>query len=194
MEKTGFNIMGLVKFIAVVGVIIVPLVIVATMYFSYNNAEARLRNQIGAQQKANEATYDEVWKVISQLAQVSDSYKDSFKEVFTGIMAGRYGKGDGTLMKWIKEANPTFETKLFEKVANAIESQRAGFTREQKKLIDLKMVHDNMFDVQPSGFFVGTLAGKSKIDIKIVTSTRTDGAFKSGKDDDVNVFQKKGKQ
>jgi hypothetical protein len=165
--------------------------IVGIMYFSYGNQEVTLRNQIVAQQKANEATYDEVWKVISQVAQVSENYKDSFKDIYVGVMNARYSKGDGTLMKWIKEASPVFETKLYEKVANAIESQRATFTREQKKLIDIKREHDNLLDIQPGHFFLVTIGGKQKIDVQIVTSTRTDKAFKSGKDDDVDVFNKK---
>ena len=90
----------------------------------YENKEISLREQAEAQRGKIESVYDQMWKIISQQAQVTESYKDSFKEIFIGIMDGRYSKGDGTLMKWIKEANPNFDSRLYEKLMNTIEIQR----------------------------------------------------------------------
>lgn len=183
------------KIMAIVALVVVSIVVIigvpTIMYFSYNNKEVVLRNAIAAQQKANEAVYDETWKVITQVAQVAENYKDSFKEIYPKLMEGRYGNArGGALMSWIKESNPTFDTKLYEKLANAIEAQRANFTREQKKLLDIKQMHDNLIDVQPGRFFLVTIGGTQKIEVKIVTSSRTEKTFATGKDDDVNVFNK----
>jgi hypothetical protein len=68
---------------------------------------------------------------------------------------------------------------------NIIVSQRDGFKFRQKELLDLKREHDNLIDLFPSSLFVGS---RGKIDVIIVTSTRTEEAFKSGKDDDTKLF------
>ena len=73
---------------------------------------------------------------------------------------------------------------------NVITSSRDAFTMRQKEILDLKREHDNLLDTQPSGLLLASILGRQKIDVTIVISTRTDNAFKSGKDDDVDVFQK----
>ncbi len=182
--------MGKALTAGIIGIIVLLLVVVIGMYISYNNKEAVLRNQITAQIKVNTAVYDEVWKVISQQAGVSSEYKESFKEVYIGIMDARYSKGDGSLMKWITESNPQFDSGLFKQLMTSIESLRAKFTNNQKTLTDLKLQHDNLLDVFPGSFFLVTIGGKEKIDIPIVTSTRTENAFETRKDDDVDLFKK----
>lgn len=97
--------------LAVVGLAL----IVGAMYVTSSNKEVRLRNRITAQQKSNEATFDQTWKVIQQQAGVTSEYKESFRSTFTDIMNARYSgdKNSSTLMKWVKEANPNFDSGLF---------------------------------------------------------------------------------
>ena len=154
------------------------------MYARYNNAEIGLRSQIKAVQKSNEAVFDSVWKIIKQQAQIADKYKDAFKGIYKGIMSERYSKGDGSLMKWITESNPNFDTKLYEKVSNSIEAQRLSFLREQQKLLDLKREHDNLLKQIPSSWFVGS---RPEIEVQIVTSSKSEEAFKTGKEDDTGI-------
>lgn len=170
--------------LGVFGIGLLMVIIIGSTWMGYNNRESRLRNAISAQVKANSAEYDNMWKTIAQMAEVSDNYKESFKEIYVGIMDGRYSKGDGTLMKWITESNPNFDTKLYEKVVNAIEGKRAEFTESQKKLIDLGREHDNMLTTMPGNLF---LFYRDKIDIKVITSTRTENVFTSGIDDDISL-------
>jgi len=75
------------------------------MNISYDNQEIELRVDAQAQEKKCEAYFDKMWKILKQKAQVTDQYKDAFKDIYIGIMEGRYSKGDGTLMKWIQENN-----------------------------------------------------------------------------------------
>lgn len=157
---------------------------VSLMFVNYSNSEIRLRNQISATQKSNEAVFDTTWKIVKQQCSIADKYKDSFKEIYGSIMSERYSKGDGSLMKWITESNPQFDIRLYEKVSNSIEAQRLTFLVAQKQLIDLKREHDNMRTVFPGSLF---LSGRPEIKISIVTSGKTDDAFKSGKEDDVTL-------
>lgn len=159
------------------------------MWVSANNKEVRLRNRLTAQQKANEATFDQTWKVIQQQAGVTTEYKESFRSTFTDIMNARYSgdKNASTLMKWVKEANPHFDSSLFKTLMNTIEAQRTNFTREQKLLLDLQREHNDVLTTFPSSLFVG---GRAPIEVKIVTSGKTNQSFATGEENDVDPFAK----
>lgn len=177
----------------IVGLIVVAVLggIVGLMYVSANNSEIGLRNQATAQQKNLEVVFDRTWKVIQQEAQVSDQYKEAFKEIYPALMEGRYGNArGGALLSMITESNPNFDTKLYDRLASAIESQRTDFAREQKKLLDIKREHDDVRLKFPGSMFVGS---RPEIVVVIVTSSKTDEAFKTGKEDDVNLFKKDAK-
>lgn len=157
------------------------------------NKETRLRNAITAKQVDNKSQYDNMWKKISQVAQVTDGQKQALLEIFTQHAQARSG-GDSKnlLMKWVQESVPNVDTSTFNKLMTVITSSRDGFTERQRELLGLKMEHDNVIDLFP-GSLVCSLLGRGKIDVKIVTSSRTENAFVEGKDDDVDVFQKKNK-
>jgi hypothetical protein len=109
-------------------------------------------------------------------------------EIFSSYAQGRAGSDPKTpMMNWIKEACPNIPSGTFDKLMNIIVSQRDGFKFRQKELLDFKREHDNLIDTAPSSFFVG---GRGKIEVVIVTSTRTENAFKTGKDDEVELFPK----
>ena len=158
------------------------------MYFNYDGQEIGLRNAVKAHQKSNEVSFDNTWKIIQQQAEVTDKYKDSFKEIYVELMQGRHYEAGGNFMKWIKEANPNFDSSLFKNLINSVAAERKTFERNQNKLIALKQEHDNVRTTAPGRFFVGW---RPEIEIAIVTSTRTEKTFQTGKDDDTNVFQKK---
>lgn len=172
--------------LGVLGILGIILIISIIMYFSISNSEIQLRQQITAQQQKNTAVFDEMWKVISQQAGVADQYKTAFKDIFPELIAGRYKSG-GELMKWIQEQNPTFDTKLYDKLMTTITGQRKMFTANQEVLIDLQRQHSTMLKTFPNSVFIGS---RPEIKITIITSTRTDETFKSGKDDDINLFNK----
>lgn len=157
------------------------------MNFSYTNRAVGLENQAKAQQEANQATYDTVWKTIKQKAQISDKYESQFKKVYVDIMQQRqYGKG-GEMFKFVMEANPQFDSSLLQSLANTIEGQRVRFETSQKMLIDIKREHDNLRQQVPSSWFVGS---RPELKITIVTSAKTKEVFSVGEDNDVEVFEK----
>lgn len=175
------------KWMVGIGTVVVLALVGVFMYASYNNGEVRLRNAIAAQQKSNEAVFDNCWKTVQQIAQVADRYKDGFREVFAGLTEARHYDKGGSLFKWVSESNPAFDPSLYTKLANAIETHRLSFTREQQKLIDLKREHDDIRMTIPGRWFVGS---RPAVEIKVVTSTRTEKTFTTGKDDDTDVFRK----
>ena len=154
-------------------------------FISYNNDEVALREQIEGQRKVIESTHDEMWKTINQVAQVSDEYKNAFDSIYTHIIDARYDKGDGTLMKWITESNPQFDSKLYQRVQDEIEIQRSVFNTAQKRMIDLIREHNTLCKTWPGSWFI---SNKSEIEYTVISSTKTKQVMTTGVDDDVNLY------
>ena len=175
--------------LVVIGIVLV--VIFGGYFVSVMNKETGLRNQMTAKQTDNTSEYDGMWKKLSQAAQVTDGQKEALREIIVGYADARKA-GAGSLATMVKEAVPNVDTSTFNNLMNIVTASRDAWTMRQKELIDLKRVHDNIIDMFPSNL-VCMVLGRQKIDIKIVTSTRTGEAFKTGKDDDVDLFQRKPK-
>jgi hypothetical protein len=157
------------------------------MYFSISNQEIGLRNQAKAQQDANKVIYDKVWKTIQQKAQISDQYESAFKDIYLKIMDARYSDNKNLLFKFVTEQNPTLSTELYKELGDAVEANRAEFARVQERLIDIKREHDNLRMKFPGSLIVGS---RPEIVVILVTSDKTDKAFATGKDNDVELFKK----
>jgi hypothetical protein len=178
------------KFGAVGAGIVVLLVLGAIalfpMYINASNSEIGLRNQSKAQDRNMTVVFDNTFKIIQQQAGVTKEYKGAFAKIYPDLMKGRnYG---GELMKFVMEANPEFKTSMYEKLMDSIEIQRNVFTREQQKAIDIKREHDNLRTLFPTSLFVGS---RPELEIRLVTSTKTEEAFNTGKDDDIDLFKDK---
>lgn len=150
------------------------------------NAHITLKTQIEAKQKDNQAIFDNTWKKISQTVQVSDKYKDGLKEVLIAYTDGRSKNSDTLLMDWTKEAVPTFDSSLYKQINNVIISSRDDFTKNQKMLLDLSQQHNRMIQTFPNNVYCMILHIKP-IEIQIVTSTKTQETFTSGKEDNIRL-------
>ncbi len=180
--------MNQIKTAVLIGSIALVAIIFATVWVTTSNKEVTLRTRIEAQNKKCEVNYDKMWKIIAQTADVADQYKQTFSEVYPDIIEGRYGneKG-GSLMKWIVEANPTFDVSLYKDVTRQIEAQRTGFAYEQELLLDLDSQHKMLRRTFPNSLIVGN---RPDVKLTIITSSRTNRAAETGVDDDVELFKK----
>jgi len=184
----------LIPVFIVTGVLGLLTIIGISMYVNINNTEIENRERVIAQQKNCEANFDKMFKVISQLAQIperfADKSKEAFKEIYPQLMNGRYQGDKNSLMKWVTESNPTYDMKavgvLYEKLAVAIESNREEFFIEQQKLIDYKRVHSTYTKKWPNSWFV---SDTSEVKINIVTSETTKEAFKTGEENNIELFE-----
>lgn len=168
--------------LATILTIVITLVI---MGVSTSNKEILLRTRISSQEKVREAYFDKMWKILKQKAGVTTQYKDSFKEIYVGVMEGRYSHGAGQMMNWIKEANPNFDASLYKDLMTSIEAQRTGFFMEQKVLIDLNNEHNLLLKQFPGSMFVGD---RPEINIKVISSTKSKKVIETGVEDDVELF------
>lgn len=164
------------------GIFLFLLVVFGISAISYNNREAEIKNLISAKQTDNQNIFDTVWKTISQQAQITQEYKKTFIEIYPALIEGRY-EGKNSLMSFIQESNPNFDTSLYRQLMVTIEAQRLRFESNQRQLIDYKRELDNLATKFPSRWFVDNDA-----DITIITSERTKEIFSSGEDNNVNLF------
>lgn len=172
----------------VISVIIgLVVVMIGSMFISYNNKEVMLRTTMVAQQLDNTSVFDNMGKKISQVAQVSVKQMEMLKEIFASHARARSSGSDQQVMTWIKESIPNVDTTTFNNLQNIIVSSRDAWTMSQRKLIDLKREHDQLLQMFPSNIILGML-GKKPFEIKIITSSKTEKAFETGKDDDVKLF------
>ena len=168
------------------GVVLALGLMFGSAYVDYSNKEIYLRNLALGQEDANKVIFDTMWKTIQQSASITDKYKDSFKEIYLGIMDSRYSKGDGTLMKWITENNPNFDASMFKSLMDTVKGKREEFAQIQIKLRDIKREHDNLRTMFPSSIFVGN---RPELKVQLVTNSNTEETFKNGKEDSIELFK-----
>ena len=155
-------------------------------YFGYNNKEIALRAKAEAQVGKIEGVHDKMWKVIQQKAQVTTEYKDAFAKIYPEIISGRYsGDGDGSLMKWVTESNPNFDTSLYTDLMQSIEILRSEFQRNQETMLDLVREHKTLCTTYPGRWFI---SNTMEIEYTVISSTKSKVVMETGIDDDVKMF------
>lgn len=162
----------------------VVIIILVGMYITYNNKEIALRKEAEAQRGKVESVHDKMWKTIQQKANVTDQYRETFEKVYPELISGRYAS-DSSSMKWIKEANPDFDTSLYRDLMQAIEVQRAYFNNAQERMLDVIRQRETLINTMPACWFI---SNKTEIEYTIISSTRTKTVMETGLDDDIQIF------
>ena len=173
----------LVLIVCVIGILVVPGI-------SFFNREIQLRNTVTTQQAANTVVFDRVWKVLSQQAQVAEADKEAFQEIYGEIMSNSTG-GSERLLVFIQSVNPQFDQSSFQNLQTSIESNRRDFEREQQSLLEKNKTHKDFIQQFPNNMYAG-LFGRDEIDITLVTSGKTEDAFKSGQENRIDLFDTDG--
>ncbi|MCH5319427.1 MAG: hypothetical protein J1E38_06935 [Paramuribaculum sp.] len=154
-------------------------IILISMYFSYNNKEIALRKESEAQRGKIETVRDRMFQIIREQANVSNEYREAFEKIYPEIIAGRYQQG-GELMKWIQEANPQFDTSLYQTVSNSIDVQRTAFTSTQNRMLDIINQRATLIESYPSRWFI---KNKSAIEYTPISTSATKQVMATGVDD-----------
>lgn len=160
------------------------IVVMLMLFFYYNNHEIGLRKESEAQRGKIEAVRDRMFKVLQEQAKVSSDYRNAFEKIYPEIIAGRYSQG-GQMMKWIQEANPTFDTSLYGQLMNSIEIQRAAFTTEQNRILDIINQRATLLESYPSKWFI---KNKTPLDYTVISSSLTKQVLATGTDDFILSF------
>lgn len=166
----------------VVGVIVIALV---AMYFAYNNREVALRKEADAQRGKIESVYDTMWKTLKQEAGVTDQYRQTFEKIYPELIAGRYSGNNNELFRMIQEQNPNFDTRLYDKLMQSIEVQRALFASSQQRMLDIIRERETLLEQMPSKWFI---SDRSKIEYEVITSDVTAEAVRTRRENDIKLF------
>jgi hypothetical protein len=180
--------MGKLGALILTGTILVLGIFGMIWYFGVQNDEVGLRNRYNKQEKNVDLCFDEMFKVLKTNAGITDKAKDAFKEIYIPMIEGRYSKGDGSLMKWVQEQNPTFDQSMYTKLMNQVEAMRRTFKDEQSKLLSIKEEHDNLRTKKPSSFVVGSVP---ELEVKLITSAEQKEVRRTGEENDFELFDKK---
>ena len=172
---------------SVLAIVVLAAVSVIGCYFHYNNQEISLRQQSEAQRGKIEGVHDKMWKVLQQKAQVTDEYKSEFESIYPKLIEGRYSKGDGSLMKWIKESNPNFDVSLYKDLMQSIEVQRSEFQTSQERMLDIIREHETLVKTYPAKWFI---SDAKPIEYNVISSSKTKMIMQLGEDNDVDLFKK----
>lgn len=180
----------LIKY-GIIGVIVIGIFAIISSVISTSNEEVGLRNQFKQKMDERTAFYDKMWKTINQKGQIAVKNDSSFVRNINIIMENRKD-APGLVMKWLQESNPNANfnvvSELYADLSRTIEGERDGFFMQEKAIMDIVLQHDNLMEKFPSGFILKTFMGRKNLVYKPITSDRTDGVIKSGKDNDTKVF------
>ena len=172
--------------------VVLAVLMIFIMNISYQNTYERIDQDILAQYKKIESNYEKMSRVILQQAGILNKYSNDFKEIYKGMMQGRYGKdGSKAMFQFIKEHNPKLDSSIYKQLQRTIEAGRKEFAAGQTGLLDRKRAYkDHLRSV--TGLVWAGLMGYPTIDLSkfdIVTSERTQNTFKSGKDNNPIKFR-----
>ena len=166
----------------VVGVV---LLIIVCMYFGYNNREVSLRKEAEAQVGKIESVHDTMWKTLKQEAGVTEQYRKTFEKIYPELIAGRYSDGNDELFKMIQEQNPNFDTRLYDKLMQSIEVQRAYFASAQQRMLDIIRERETLLESMPQKWFI---TNKSVIEYTVISSDVTSDVMRTRRDNDIELF------
>lgn len=167
----------------IIGIALITLI----MYVTLSNKEVRINNAAVAQEQVCKLDFDNMFKTIKQTAKVTEEAKESFKEIYFGITDKTYANDKNLVMKWVTAANPQFDMKLFDRLMTIIESKRNDNQYQQTKLADLQREWKDLTGTFPGSIFLG---GRT-LNITFVTSARTKEVYRTGEDNDMDLFDKK---
>ena len=189
-------------FLIGLGIFLVLGIGIAVWAVGVSNDEKQIVNRMDAQKEVVGLYFDKMWKILKQKAGVAEASKDAFKDIYVGIMEGRYSgdtgpdggstegmvglpTGGAALMKWVQEQNPDFDQSVFTDLQNSIETERNGFFVEQKKLTDMNRQHEDMRDLFPKSIIC---KNRPAYEYTPITSSVTENVVATGKEDDIELF------
>lgn len=184
---------GLIALGAVVLVIILAVTAIG-IYASYANLGNRSeQNLIAARDNAKNILAQYGQKVLESV-QVADMYSEKLKEIVVGAIEGRYGEGgSAAVTQVLTEANINLDPAQFIQVQRLIEAGRNDFQAAQERQIDIRRQYQTDLGTFFGGFVLG-VAGYPKIklsDFDIVSTARTDQAYKTKQEETLSIFNKK---
>lgn len=168
-------------------------------YLGYRNTAQSFEVDIPAQYTQTQNVYDNGWKKVVEMAQVPALQASQVKDVYAGVMTGRYGAGGSkALISLIKEDNPKLGETTYLEIQRSVDAFHDSFQAAQNNLIARKQEYAKFVTATTAGIFynwlgnyphihIGVPAG-TKDDYQIVTSDKTQTDFQNHKSEPLNLL------
>lgn len=191
----GFSVVALTVVLATLGVIGSYFV----GYLGFRNTAQSFEVDIPAQYTETQNVYDNGWKKVVEIAQVPELQAKQVKDVYAGVMTGRYGAdGSKALIQLIREDNPKLGEAVYTKVQQTVEAFHDSFQASQTNLIGRKQEYAKFITATTAGIFYNWLGKYPHIkigvqvgtqdDYQIVTSDKTQTDFQNHKSEPLNLL------
>lgn len=178
---------------SITGVIIAAVAYCVIAGIGTMNAEAHCRVVFEAKGEANKSDFDMLKKILGKMAQGVNFEYDKLAEIFNGYADARTPDAKNAAMLWIKESVPNISNTSMQKMLNAIEAQHMAFNMRQKELMALWSEDTDYFRSFPGGLFLKFIGRRPLDKPLLVTSAATKEAFRTGEDNDTDLFPPTGK-
>lgn len=142
--------------------------------------------QIQSTLVSNKTEYDKKWKTFKELAQIPKMQEQQFKSVYDDMMINQ-NRDTGLLVKMVKQDNPKLDTKLYEKLQDAILDGEEDFQNRQNNITDQIGQYNTYLINHP---IVASILNEKQLDANdyVVTSEATERAFDTGKADEIDLL------
>src|SRR5271166_6007369 len=171
-------------------------------YIGWSNDANGFEADIPAQYTQMKNSYDNGWKKVVEIAQIPTMQQNAYKDVYDGVMKGRYGaNGSQAMLQFIKEQNPTLDPALYTKIQQTIETFHDQFQASQTQIIAFKQSYNKLISATTEGRIYNMIGGYPHIrcgvpagsadDYQIVTSDKTQTDFQNHKSEPLNLLQPK---
>lgn len=150
--------------------------------FSALTAETKLRNNLIQRNEVVKVEYSAGYKILTNQFSLKQQEDAVLKDIYLGVVEGRYKNDQNALFKMVKEQNPNIDRTMAKGFFNSLEiyfNQRAQSFRD---LAVMKAKHDIMLESYPNAILYW-LFGRGKIKITYVTDSVTQKSFETGTDD-----------
>ena len=176
---------GMIAAIGFLSLIVITIVIAASSYIGANNYGAKIEAQLNAEYDNNQNILAQGQQKVLEAAQVPDMYKADFAEIIKADVQGRYGaEGSKATFQWLQERQLAFDSSVYKKIQQLIESYRDEFKNSQTKMIDVR----RQYEAEQGMFWRGMwlrIAGYPKVDMSKFKPIVTDAVqeiYKNGKE------------
>lgn len=172
---------------SILGLLLIGALIFGGSIWGQRGEAVKYKNLIEAQHLANQSDYDKMWKTFKEMAQVTDLQAEQVKDIYTDLITGRYDGDENLAVKMITEDNPKIDSSLYNNLMNQIAADRSVFNNNQRKILDIINTYNTF--VEHEAIIMASLLNFEKIDSSkyIVTSEKTEQAFETGKDEEINL-------
>lgn len=168
-----------------VGFLVSVFAVIGVSYVTAVNYGASVESQLKAARDNNKNILAQYEQTIMEASQVPEMYKNDFKEVLTGALQSRYGEGGSkAVFQFIQEHGVNFDSSMYTKIQQLVESGRKNFEVNQTKMIDIRRGYEAQLNYFWRGMWLH-LAGYPKIDLnqyQPVITNRVESTFETNRE------------